>query len=127
MRFLILFILTLQVHAACLNEQSVKTEKDKEIVFCTIDDLQLTKGCSEGVEKCSLLKDIKSKTPPDKVLKSSITGNPGSRICNSLGWKVHMASLFDESQVCTCLHPGGEYVTCSSLSDFYQNQTKDKK
>jgi hypothetical protein len=127
MKYLLLILISLNALAECENSYQVKTEKDKQVVFCTKEDLQISQSCSENYASCSLVKDLKSKTVSSKVLSSSIKGNPGSRICNSLGWKVHMATLFDESQVCTCLHPGGEYITCSSLSEFYQQKSKAKK
>lgn len=127
MKYLFFVLFSLNAFAECQDALQVKTEKDKQVVFCSSHDLQLSQNCSEKPDSCILLKDLKTKSVPSKVLKSSIIGNPGSRICNSLGWKVHMATLFDESQVCTCLHPGGEYVTCSSLSEFYQQKAKAKK
>lgn len=127
MKYLFFILFSLNAIADCKDTFRVTTEKDKQVVFCSKDNLQLSQNCSEKSPTCSLVKDLNIKTIPSKVLESSITGNPGSRICNSLGWKVHMATLFDESQVCTCLHPGGEYVTCSSLSEFYQQKSKAKK
>lgn len=126
MKYLLILLISFSAMADCIDQFNVKTEKDVSVIFCSKDDLQVSKKCSKEAS-CSLIKDIKQKSPDPKVLRMNIVGNPGSRICNSLGWKVHMASAFDESLVCTCLHPSGEYVTCSSLSDFYQNQTKDKK
>ena len=127
MKYLFLIFISFNAFAECHDPYQVKTEKDQQVVFCLKEDLQVSKNCSLNVESCQLLKDLKTKSVSSKVLESSITGNPGSRICNALGWKVHMATLFDESQVCTCLHPGGEYVTCSSLSEFYQQKSKAKK
>lgn len=120
-------MLSLNLFATCEQTFKITTEKDKVIILCEQDDLQITQGCAENVKKCPLLQDLKTKDVPKKVLESSIIGNPGSRICNSLGWKVHMGELFDESQVCTCLHPGGEYISCTSLSDYYQEKAKAKK
>jgi hypothetical protein len=127
MKYLFILFITINAYAECQDPYQVKTEKDQQVVFCAKEDLQLSKNCSEKADSCLLLKDLKTRDVSSKVLESSIKGNPGSRICNSLGWKVHMATLFDESQVCTCLHPGGEYVTCSSLSEFYQKKSKANK
>lgn len=127
MKYLFLLLLSFEAYAACISPYNVKSEKDVNIVFCSKEDLQLSKKCSEETATCALVKDLKTKSVHSKVLESNMTGNPGSRICKALGWKVHMGSLFDESQVCTCLHPSGEYITCSSLSEYYQTKAKAKK
>lgn len=124
---ILLLFISFNLYASCEQAFKVKSEKDKDILFCEHQHLQLSQTCSLKAESCTLYKDLQVKVVPQKVLDPSITGNPGSRICNSLGWKVHMASLFDESQVCTCLHPGGEYITCSSLSEYYQEQAVKAK
>jgi putative hemolysin len=118
--FIFLFIISFNLQAACEQPFRVITEKDQEVIFCEALNLQLSQNCAQNPKACALYKDLKKKSVPQKILDYSVVGNPGSRICNSLGWKVHMAELYDESQVCTCLHPGGEYITCSSLSEYYR-------
>lgn len=125
MKFLfILLMIPSMVHAfECDERRDITSEKDQKLVFCTANELQLTQKCASQGKECQLIKDLAKKPEEAKLkeaLKHTIVGTPGSRLCNLKGWTVLMGEMFDKSQVCTCKHPSGEFITCASLDSYYK-------
>lgn len=103
----------------CAGGLNLKIENDRTLLFCNNEDgLKVNEKCKLDSKKCQLLKDWKLKE--SQILKMnplshSRTKNPGSWICDQLGWKVLMGQMYDQSQVCVCEHPSGDAMTCSSF------------
>lgn len=109
----------------CEDQRDITTEKDEKVVFCTSENLQLSKKCAENLKSCKLVLDLASRPEESKLkeaLKITAVGTSGSRLCNLKGWTVLMGEMFDKSQVCTCKHPSGEFITCVSLDRYYRKE-----
>lgn len=108
---------------SCENGRDITTEKDQKIVLCDSKNLQVSKLCAQQGEACALIKDLAQRPDAEKLkfaLTQTLQGTSGSRLCNLKGWTVLMGEMFDSSQVCTCKHPTGEFISCVSLDHYYR-------
>lgn len=126
MKFLIIGLMLPSMTFAfeCENRRDITTEKDQKIILCEHNELQITQKCAQNAKDCKLLQELAQKPAPEKLaeaLKTTAVGTAGSRLCNLKGWSVLMGEMFDKSQVCTCKHPSGEFISCASLDDYYRD------
>jgi hypothetical protein len=98
----------------CPGKKILTSEKGESLTFCEVGKYLVTSACFEKGADCQLIKDLK-KAPPKPVVSSSEIGSPASKKCHALKWKVLMGKMFDGSSVCTCEHPSGDAVICTSL------------
>ncbi|MBC7385090.1 MAG: hypothetical protein H7301_02875 [Cryobacterium sp.] len=94
-------------------------ESGEKVRFCDFESLMVSESCIRDVAACRELVALKKNL--SKIKETFRSGeyaakrNPGSKICDLLGWKVDMATGYDESQICVCVAPLGLRVICSSM------------
>jgi hypothetical protein len=98
----------------CPEKRTIQAEKGGDETFCKINGFMVTEKCFSKGKDCELLKDLKKAKIKSDMAMASV-GNPGSKICRALKWKVLMGKMYDGSSVCTCQHPSGESIVCTSL------------
>lgn len=100
----------------CAERLIVTDEFGKEVILCQYQGLMITESCSMNKNDCQLVVDWeKQKSSNQKALLQATIRNPGSWVCNQIGWNVVMAKSFDGSDLCLCEHPSKERIICTSL------------
>jgi putative hemolysin len=98
----------------CPSQLDITSESGKPLRFCKTERYWVSEACFQNKKECKLLQKLKNWKRPKEKAYSGV-GNPGSALCHELKWKVLMSKMFDGSSVCTCQHPSGESVICTSL------------
>jgi hypothetical protein len=115
-----LFFPVLAWASPCPDFRVIDLETDEEVRFCLHAKLQISYECLEKKKTCPMLKDLQKNAKMIRSLDAMASGhkqNPGSLVCNRLGWKVLMGKL-DESEVCVCVHPLEGKILCTSFLEF---------